>query len=349
MEKKGIILWGLGSMGSGMAQILLEKKGLEIKGAIASRPEKAGQDLGELLGRKPMGVMVTNDPEEALSRGGDLVLQATHSFVEESMPQLEQIISHGFNVISIAEEMAYPKAQNPELAHRIHEMAKEKGVTVLGTGINPGFVLDLLILVVSGACASVESIHASRVNDLSPFGPTVMKTQGVGTTLEEFQKGVEEGKIVGHVGFRESIQMMADRLGWSLDEIQEEREPILTQVLRETPHIRVEPGMVAGCRHIARGFQGEKEVILLEHPQQILPGLEAVETGDYIHIKGVPEINLAIQPEIPGGIGTMAVAINMIPQVLMAQPGLFTMTDLPLPAAILGDVRDLMKVTALAD
>lgn len=343
MKETGVVLWGLGSMGSGMAKILLEKKGIKITGAIASRPEKAGKDLGAVLGVEPIGVKVTSDPKEGLSRGGDVALHSTNSFVQESYPQLIEIMEQGYNVISIAEEMAYPFAGERELAQKLHEKAKEKGVTLLGTGINPGFVLDLLILTLTGACASVKKIHASRVNDLSPFGPTVMKTQGVGTTKEEFERGVLEGAIVGHIGFKESIYMMADRLGLELDEIREEREPIISNVKRETPHVKVSPGMVAGCRHVARGMKKGEEIIVLEHPQQIHPGLEDVETGDYIHVDGVPEINMAIKPEIPGGIGTMAVAINMIPQVITASPGLMTMTDLPLPAAIVGDLQSILK------
>ncbi|MCF8009178.1 MAG: hypothetical protein K9K32_05385, partial [Halanaerobiales bacterium] len=111
----------------------------------------------------------------------------------------------------------------------------------------------------------------------------------------------------------------------------------------ETPHVKVKPGMVAGCKHIARGYKDDKEVILLEHPQQIHPGKQGTETGDYINIKETPDINMSIKPEIPGGIGTMAVAINMIPVVVKAKAGLVTMKDLPVPAAMVGDARKLMS------
>ena len=343
MENIKVVLWGMGSMGSGMGKYLVDKKGVEIVGAIANRESKAGKDVGEFFGLdKEVGVKITNDPMSVITEDVDVVLQATSSFVEDVYPQIEEIVKRKVNVISIAEEMAYPMVENKELSEKIDKIAKENNVSVLGTGINPGFVLDLLIIALSGACAKVDKIEAARINDLSPFGPTVMRTQGVGTTVEEFEKGIKDGSIVGHIGFLESIHMIADRLGIKLDKVEQTREPIVSETHRETPHVKVEPGMVAGCRHIARGYSDGKEVILLEHPQQIHPGKEGTETGDYIKIKGIPDINMSIQPEIPGGIGTMAVAINMIPVIIGAEAGLVTMKDLPVPAAMVGDLRKLM-------
>jgi len=189
----------------------------------------------------------------------------------------------------------------------------------------------------------VEKIEAARINDLSPFGPTVMKTQGVGTTVEEFNKGIKEGYIVGHVGFKESLGLISKALGWELDEIRETKEPIVSNTYRKTKYVEVQPGMVAGCKHIAYGIMGGKTVITLEHPQQVLPELEGVDTGDYINVFGTPNVNMAIKPEIPGGIGTIAMAVNSIANVINAEPGLVTMADLPMPSAILGDIKKMLK------
>jgi 4-hydroxy-tetrahydrodipicolinate reductase len=318
-------------MGSGMASMLLENPDVEIVAAIARRSSKAGKDLGEVIGKSPTGVKVTSDIDEAFRSKPDIVLQSTASFVSEVFPEIEIALEHDANVITIAEEMAYPWAASEELSDKIDRLAKEKGKTVLGTGINPGFVLDTLIISLTGICRDVEHIHGKRVNDLSPFGSTVMKTQGVGTTPEQFQQGLESGEIVGHIGFPQSLMLIGKALGWEIDEVVEEREPIITSVERRTPIITVPPGYVAGCRHTARAYSNGKEVILLEHPQQICPELEGVSTGDYITIKGDPPVNLAIEPEIPGGIGTIAIAVNMIPHVMNGPAGLVTMADLPVP------------------
>ncbi len=334
-------------MGSGIGRdLLLNKKGVSIVGAIDADPAKIGKDLGEIMGTgSKTGITISDDPDAVLSQPADLVFLSTSSFTREVYPCLKKIIASGKNVITTAEEMAEPTVNCPDLANKLDILAKERGVTVLGTGVNPGFVLDTLIITLSGVCQTVDRIKAARINDLSPFGPTVMKTQGVGATKEEFLEGVETGLIVGHIGFRESISLIAGAIGWELDRIEETREPILSSVERETPHVRVKPGEVAGCRHIARGFMGNREVITLEHPQQIHPHLENVKTGDYITIEGTPTITWSDESEIPGGIGTIAVAVNMMPRVINASPGLKTMLDLPVVSAHMGDIRK--KITKL--
>jgi 4-hydroxy-tetrahydrodipicolinate reductase len=333
-----VLQWGLGAMGGGMARLMLEKPGLEIVAAVDGRPDLAGRDLGDVLGVSgPLGVAVADAPETVLDpERVDVVTLATTSWAQQQMPDLRRVIGAGINCVSIAEEMADPEAQSPALAAEIDALAKANGVTVLGTGVNPGFVLDLLIVTLTGGSHSVERIEASRVNDLSPYGPTVMTTQGVGVTPEAFEAGVADGSIVGHVGFPESIHLISEALGLGVDRVEQRREPIVSRVRRETPHVTVEPGMVAGCAHTGLGYRGDTEVVRLVHPQQIHPHLSDQDTGDYIHVYGVPEVHMAIKPEVAGGQSTMGIAVNMIPHVVAASPGLKRMIDLPAPAALMG-------------
>ncbi|HNS36561.1 MAG TPA: 2,4-diaminopentanoate dehydrogenase [Anaerolineaceae bacterium] len=339
MEPIRVLQWGLGAMGSGMVRLMLEKSGIKVVAVIDSRPDYVGKDLGDVLGiGKKLGVIITDKPADVLKKEAvDVAVLATTSWVSEQMGDLRKVITAGINCISIAEEMADPYAQSPALAAELDQLAKKHGISVLGTGVNPGFVLDLLVVLLSGGNHRVERIEASRINDLSPYGPTVMRTQGVGTTPEAFRAGVADGSIVGHVGFPESIHMISDALGLGVDRIEQSREPIISKVRRETPHVVVEPGMVAGCAHIGVGYCGDKEVIRLIHPQQIHPQLENQDTGDYINIYGLPEIHMAIKPEIAGGKATMGIAVNMIPHVFAATPGLKRMIDLPVPAALMGE------------
>lgn len=338
MNKIRVLLWGIGAMGSGMGRLILEKEGLEIVAAIDTRAEYVGKDLGDALKTgKTLGITVTADPDSVLdSAKVDIVLIATTSWMKDQMPDLRKIVSAGINCISIAEEMADSYAQSPELSAELDALCKKKGVSVLGTGVNPGFVLDLLPILLTGGSHTVERLEAIRINDLSPYGPTVMQSQGVGTTPEQFEAGVADGSIVGHVGFPESVHMISDALGLGVDRIEQTREPILSTVYRETPFVKVEAGMVAGCRHICVGYRGDKEVVKLVHPQQIHPHLEKQDTGDYINIYGKPEIHMAVKPEIAGGVATQGLAVNMIPHVVAATPGLKRMIDLPVPAALMG-------------
>lgn len=330
---KKVLQCGFGAMGSGMVKLLLGRKGVELVGVIDRNPQLIGKDVGDVLelGHKT-GVIISDDPQKVLTeKKPDITLLATGSFVDEVFPQIKTILEAGSNCISTAEEMAYPWRLYPEKSKELDEIAKKHGVSVLGTGVNPGFVLDLLMLVMTGVCGKVDYMWAARVNDLSPFGPTVMQTQGVGTTPEQFEAGLKDGSIVGHIGFQQSIAMMAAALGLELDEIRETREPIISKTHRESKYITVEPGMVAGCRQRGYGIVNGKTVIELDHPQQINPSLENVDTGDYIKITGDVCINMANKPEIPGGLGTINMCVNTIPQVLNAKPGLVSMIDLPIP------------------
>lgn len=333
MNNIKVIVWGLGAMGGGMAKMLLEKNGVEVVGAIANRNTKEGKDLGKVvkLGENT-GVIISCDYNKVIKETkADVVLLSTDSFVKNVFPQIKLILESKKNCITIAEEMAYPYVVDDELANQLNKIAKENEVTILGTGINPGFVLDTLIITLTAACRKVNKIKAVRVNDLSCFGATVMRTQGVGTTVEEFEKGIEEGSIVGHIGFQQSIPLVAKTLGIEIDEVVETREPIISNTHRETPYVKVEPGMVAGCNHIGYGKRNGEVIITMEHPQQIHPECEGINTGDYIDIFGDPELHLSINPETPGGIGTIATAVNMIPQVIASSSGLKTMADLPIP------------------
>lgn len=344
MEKIKVILWGLGTMGTLMAKIITEKEGIEVAGAVDRDPGKIGRALGEVTGCPGQEkIKITGDEDEALAGGADAVLLASSSFVRDTTEPLKKIIGSGKNAITIAEEWAYPWQAAPVEAGEIDRAAKARGVTVLGTGVNPGFVLDTLIIALTGVCSDVRKITAKRVNDLSPFGYTVMKTQGVGRSPDEFARGLEEGSIVGHIGFRQSVGMIAASLGVRLDKITESIEPIISRTRRKSPRTAVEPGQVAGCSHRAEGWAGGRLFIALEHPQQICPEAEGIETGDFITIEGTPDINVAISPEIPGGTATAALAVNMIPHVLNAPPGLTAMTDLPVPAARLSDFRQFLK------
>lgn len=348
MRNLKVAIWGFGAMGSGMARMLLKKEGIDVVAVCDRNKARVNKSMYEVLelerGDRPE-VIITANPEEVFTeKCVDVALLATDSFTRKAFDKIKFVLEQKINVISTAEELAYPQAQEPELARQLDEIAKENGVSLLGTGINPGFVLDLLILALTGTCEEVEHIKASRVNDLSPFGKAVMEEQGVGITREAFEEGVKNGHVAGHVGFPESIQMIADGIGWNVEKVEQTREPIMTNVYRKTQYVEVEAGNVAGCKQCGYGYVDGEIKIDMEHPQQVLPHLEGQKTGDYITIKGTPNIDLQITPEIPGGVGTIAMCVNSIPHVINASPGLKTMLDIPVPRAMMGDVRKLVDL-----
>ncbi|MBN2557902.1 MAG: NADP-binding protein [Clostridia bacterium] len=344
MNNIQIAIWGFGAMGAGMAGMLGKKTGVDIAAVCDIHPDRIGKSVGEVLGMdRWTDVIVESDIEKALSgKNIDLCLLATDSFTKGAYPKLKILMEKGINVITTAEEMAYPKAQQPKLAHEIDEIARANGVTVLGTGINPGLIMDLLVICLTGCMEEVTHIEARRVNSLSPFGITVMEEQGVGITEDEFNKRVLQKSMAGHVGFSESINMIADAIGWKLERFEQQMKPILTTIDRKSPYGFAAAGNLAGINMTGQGYINGEVKIDMIHPQQIEPEMEGTHTGDYITLKGSPPVNMAITPEVDGGIGTIAMCVNMIPHVINANAGLKTMIDLPVPRAIMGDMRDLI-------
>lgn len=346
-ENVKVALWGFGAMGSGMARMLLNKKGVDIVGVCDMHPDRAGKSIFEVLnvpkGNKKDVIINPNIEEVLTEKCCDVCLCATDSYTKKAFPRLKLVLEKKINVISTAEQMSYPKAQNPELADELNRIAKENGVTILGTGINPGLMMDLLVVCLTGCMIDVEHIEAKRVNSLSPFGPAVMEEQGVGITVDEFEKGVKNGSLAGHVGFAESVGMIAEAIGWKVDKFEQQMKPIVTDVDRKSPYGFAKAGDVAGVNMTGQGYVGGEVKIDMIHPQQIEPEMVGQQTGDYITIKGTPSIHMANNPEVEGGLGTIAMCVNMIPHVINAAPGLKTMIDLPVPRAIMGDMRELIN------
>ncbi len=345
MRNVKVSIWGFGAMGQGMAKMILSKKGIELTGICDLNPNYKGKSVNELLhieSELASNIHVTDKIEEIVFESScDVCIIATDSFTVNNYDKIIKVVENKINVISTAEEMSYPAAQNPDLAVKINSIAKKHGVSVLGTGINPGLMMDLLAICLTGAMEEVESIECERVNSLSPFGHAVMEEQGVGSTIEEFKLGVQEKTISGHIGFPESIMMISDALGFDISEIKQQIAPIVTNKELISKYGHAAAGHVAGVKMSGQGIQDGKEIIKMIHPQQIEP---EVNTGDYIRIKGTPDINMSISPEVDGGIGTIAMCVNMIPHIINARPGLKTMIDLPVPRAIMGDVRKLIEI-----
>lgn len=342
MKNVKVIIWGLGAMGGGVADMLLTKEGIDIVG-VAGREKKVGTSMFDHIktekgNRKDV---IIQAPEDVIKPGAaDIVILCTDSFTKQAFPRLKFIMEQGLNVITSAEEMAYPAAQEPELAKQLDEIAKANGVSCLGTGINPGHIMDLLVLVMTGCMTDVEHILSRRVNSLSPFGPVVMEEQGIGISVDEFYKRKADGTMSGHVGFAESMGMIAEGLGWSIDKFEQDMEPITTDVDRKSPYGFAGAGSCAGVSMTAKGYKDGDLVVEMEHPQQIEPEQVGVQTGDYVIIKGTPNVNMVNSPEVEGGLGTIAMCANMIPQVINAEAGLHTMLTLPIPRCLMGDVRE---------
>jgi hypothetical protein len=344
-----VVHWGLDPVGLTAARLVWQRPGLMPVGAIDPTAGRAGKDLGDLMGfGEHMGVPVHPDPAAVLHTAApDVTIIASDLPLHELAPMVELAMEAGSNVICLAPEMAYPWAVDATLAERLDDMAYAHGVTMLGTGINPGFVLDSLVIALTGCCLDVERIKGARVIDLAPFGPQLLKAEGIGLSPSRYGDRTEQGRVRGHVGFEQSIHLIADALGWPLEKIEQDRQPVIAETRREVAGLRVEPGQVAGVHHVAHGYVDGRVRIMLEHVEHAGPEAEGIATGDFIEIEGQPPIKLAIQPEIDGVKGSAALAVNQIAAVMLSGPGLKSMAEMPLPRAVLGDIRQMADLKGL--
>jgi 4-hydroxy-tetrahydrodipicolinate reductase len=347
MQNIKVAVWGFGAMGSGIVSTLLNKTGVDVVGVCDNHPDRVGKSIFGLLGvdRADRADLRTCAEIDAVVRPGqcDICVIATDSFVERICEKVLYVLGCGVNVVTLAEEMSFPWAKYPELSAKMDAAARQNGVSVMGTGINPGLVMDLLAICLSGAMTHVDSVRCKRVNSLSPFGRAVMTEQGVGLSVADFEAGMASGHLTGHVGFAESVAMIDKAMGLGVDQFRQQMSPIVTTVDRKSPYGAAAAGDVAGVNMTGQGLRGQQVVIDMIHPQQIEPGDEGVKTGDYIELRGTPPIHMAIQPEIDGGLGTIAMCVNCIPAVINADPGLITMIDIPVPRAIMDDFRNHVK------
>ncbi len=342
MKKVRVVLYGVGEVGSRIARFLLEKDGVEIVGAIDVAKEKVGRDMGEVLGvNRRLGVVVSDDPDAVLSGAkADVVVHTTSSFVRDVYPQIAKAVEYGVGVVSTCEELSYPYVSEPELAEKLDRLAKRHGVTVLGTGINPGFLMDTLVITLTGVCQRIDRIVVTRVMNAATRRVPFQKKIGAGLAVNEFRERMEKGLITGHVGLQQSIAMVADALGWKLDRVEiDAAEPVVAEAPVESEAVRVGQGRVAGLRQCARGMVGGKETITLEFQAYI----GAKDEYDRVTIEGVPTISEIISPCVHGDIGTVAIVVNSITKVINAPPGLVTMKDLPIPSATLADMAKYIR------
>ncbi|HEV2984599.1 MAG TPA: hypothetical protein VGX46_09425 [Vicinamibacterales bacterium] len=324
-----VMHFGLGPIGAAIARQVAVRPGFKIVGGIDIDAAKAGRDLGDVVGLpRRLGLNVSGDASKALkSAKPDVVVLCTSSSIKEVMPQIETILKSKTPIVTTTEELSYPGYTHIRQARQIHAWAKKARVAVLGTGVNPGFAMDALPIALTAVCERVDRVLVSRVQDARVRRLPFQQKIGAGLTTEQFQKKADDGSV-RHVGLTESIAMIADALGWTLDRITDEIQPKLATVTISSEFLAVDPGYVCGIVQDGIGYRKREPVIKL-HMEAYLG---SPETYDSVDIEGSPALTMKIPGGIHGDIATASIAVNSISKVLDAAPGLHTMRDLPLPS-----------------
>jgi len=326
LDKIKVVQYGLGPIGLGIAEFLLTRPWVQLVGVVDIDRTKVGKDVGQLFpSPRKTGIFVSDKGADVLKNTRpEVVTHATSSYMKTIQPQLLEILDNGASVVSTAEELTYPFAKYPDLAKGLDDQARKKDAVILGTGINPGFLLDTLAVVLSGVCQNVNSIRASRIVDSSRRRLQLQKKTGAGMSQSEFDKKVAEGAIK-HVGLPESVGLISLAMGWKVGEIQERITPVIAEKELRSDQVTVQPGAVAGVRQVAKGILAGQELVVLDLRMYI----GAPDPHDSILIDGTPPVDMTIRGGVHGDAATPAIIVNAVPRLKDLEPGLRTMLDVP--------------------
>jgi 2,4-diaminopentanoate dehydrogenase len=319
---------GLGPIGAAVAQQIAERKGFRIVAAVDVDPNKIGRDVGDVIERRTLRVMVTSDIGKTIKDAKpDVAVVCTSSSLKAVLPQFEEVLKRRVPIVTTTEEAAYPAVKNRQLAKRLDAAAKRAKVAVLATGVNPGFTMDALPIALSAVCERVDRIEVRRVQDARIRRLPFQEKIGVGLTPAQFDQQVAMG-TVKHVGFTESIQMIGDAMGWKLDRITDEIAPKIAELPVASAMLSVAAGQICGILQTGTGYvKGQPKIVL-----RLEAYLGASNPYDSVLIEGSPRMYSKIDGGVHGDIATASITVNSIPAVLAAPPGFRTMRDMRLPS-----------------
>ena len=324
-----VLIVGLGPIGASVARQVIARKGFRLVGAVDVDPGKIGRDAGTVIGAdKPLRVKVTENIGRTIKAvKPDVAVLCTSSSLRSVIGQFEEVLKHRVPIVTTTEEAAYPSRANRKLAARLDAAARKAKVAVLGTGVNPGFTMDALPIALTAVCERVESVEVLRVQDARVRRLPFQQKIGAGLTREQFASRVDAG-TVRHVGFTESIQMIADALNWKLDRITEDIEPKMADADVASDLLSVNAGQVCGIIQRGTGYVDGAPRIRL----RLEAYLGAPDAYESVLIEGTPRIHSRIDGGVHGDIATASMTVNSIPAVITAAPGFRTMRDMRLPS-----------------
>lgn len=330
MKKIKVIQFGLGPIGIESLKLAAEQSWLEIMGGVDIDPAKHGKTLAELTGVAALdGAKVYPRLDALFSAVGtpDIVLHTAGSSAAASFAQMRPALERGISVASTCEELIFPALKTPELTREFDVLCASSGARIAGTGVNPGFVMDVLPICLTGVSRDVQSIYVERVVNAATRRQPLQAKIGSGQNPDDFRAKFGAGKA-GHAGFQQSVALLAHAMGWKLDEIRESCEPVVATSRVVTKFFDVAPGQSLGIHQKCVGLSGGETKIKLDLQMY----LDAPLPHDAIVVKGRPDLNLVLNGGVAGDDATVAALINIIPRLLSAPPGVRLMTELAVPA-----------------
>ncbi|MGE9269362.1 MAG: hypothetical protein ACQKBU_01050 [Verrucomicrobiales bacterium] len=330
-SKIKVAQFGLGPIGISCLNQLARKSWVEIVGGIDINPDLVGKTLATVTGNAATGTGLVYDSFESLADAVevDAILHTAGSKAAISFQQCRPMLEKGLAIVSSCEELLYPRLKAPAETDEIDALCQSTGGRILGTGVNPGFVLDVLPVCATGVCAEVNHVYGERVVDASTRRQPLQKKVGSGMTPETFEQLGKEGKA-GHAGFQESLMLIAHSLGWDVGPITDTLKAVVADHDITTDYFQVATGLTAGLHQTVHAETPEGNTIHLDLKMY----LDAKDPHDTIRLDSAPPIELTLKGGVAGDIATVAALINALPKMMKATPGVHLMTDLGVPCSL---------------
>lgn len=327
MKRVKVAQFGLGWIGVESLKLAAQQPWLEIIGAVDNHPAKVGRPLTELTGLGQLdGLKVARDLEMLFRETPpEVILHTASSSAAATLAQMRPALEFGVSVASTCEELIFPALKEPALTKEYDALCRHTGARVVAAGVNPGFVMDVLPIALTGVSRSVESIFVERVVDAATRRRPLQAKIGSGQNPEAFADKLRLGRA-GHAGLRESAALVAHAMGWALDNLAEEGEPVVAEREIVTPFFTVRTGDVCGIHQRVVGTSGGVERVTLD----LAMFLGAPQPHDRVVVRGRPPLDLLLHGGVAGDEATVAALINVVPRLLASAPGLHLATDLSL-------------------
>jgi len=316
---------GLGPLGRLVAQDLVERDLGTVAAAVDPAPDLQGRTVGALIpgaGDAPIRASVEEVPRDARF---DAAIVSTSSDLELVMPTLRELLDRGMTVVSTCEELSWPWLRHPVLAQELDERAIRSGGRVLGTGVNPGFLMDAFVVAASTVCSAVRSVRVTRIQDASVRRIPFQRKVGAGLDDAAFERGVGDGSL-RHVGLGESLHCVSHYLGLGVERWEETLEPVRAERDLESAIGSIPAGRAAGVRQVARGWRGGALVIELVFQAAV----GQADPHDRVELDGDPPVDLVWRGGVHGDTATSALVLNSVRALRSMPPGLHTMSSIPL-------------------
>lgn len=322
-----VIQIGMGPLGLKIANFINERAGIETVAAVDKNPELVGKKFNEIDSQLPPVTIYSELSQALAASAADVAVLTTVSDMERITPQILEILENNLPVVSTCEELSHPWKTSLQQAKQIDEAAKAKGLAVVGTGVNPGFLMDALPTFLTSICQGVEEVHVARYQNAAYRRIPFQKKIGAGATLAEFEERKAAGTL-RHVGLTESIQFIANHLGWELDKTEDIISPVMADEAINENGVSIAKGLVRGVRQVGNGYKDGKIIIQLTFQASVGES----ESYDQVEIIGNPSVKSKIEGGVHGDVATCAITVNSTRSILNAMPGLRTMGDLPFPS-----------------